>query len=74
MRIEVLGDSLFASLSYIVVLLRLRGRVSNDWRWRLCVLAPKLPWNPNGVCLADVERHQVVEVEFLFGGLLRRHA
>ena len=35
MRIEVLGDSLFASLSYIVVLLRLRGRVSNDWRWRL---------------------------------------
>lgn len=74
MRIEVLGGSLFASLSYIVVLLRLRGRVSYDGRWRLCVLAPKLPWNPYGVCLADVERHQVVEVELLFGGLLRRHA
>ena len=74
MRIEVLGDSLFASLSYIVVPLRLRGRVSNDGRWRLCVPAPKLPWYPRCVCLADVERHQVVEVELLFGGLLRRHA
>lgn len=35
MRIEVLGDSLFASLSYIVLLFRLRGCVSYDWRWRL---------------------------------------
>jgi len=34
-RIDVPGDSLIASLSYIVVLLRLRGRVSNDRRWRL---------------------------------------
>ena len=74
MRIEVLGGSLFASLRYRVILFCLRGRVSNDGRWRLCVLAPKLPWNPNGVCLADVERHQVVEVELFFGGLLRRHA
>lgn len=74
MRIEVLRGSLLASLSYIVVLLRLRGCVSNDGRRRLCVLAPKLPWYPNGICLADVESHQVVEVELLFGGLLRRHA
>lgn len=74
MRIDVPGDSLIASLSYIVLLLRLRGRVSNDGRRRLCVLAPKLPRNPNGIGLADVERHQVVEVELLLGGLLRRHA